>query len=217
MESPVTLLRASKKQQTRDRILANAISLFRQRGIRTTRMSEIASASEVSPATLFNYFATKGQLAEAWVRGEVESSLENAAIEAMDRDRSLRSAIRGACRVLAAAAATQPVRRREAWREAGRARSQPATDLTRFLAKLGAEQESERVRGDLTQQGLAEMLIDAIESGLISGLAAAAEDPSGELEDQLSRKIRERVDLVLDGARKRNERVRAARPGGGPQ
>ena len=64
-----------KKRRTRERILANAIALFRHHGIRKTRLAEIASASDLAPATVFTHFQTKSDLAEAWVRGEVESIL----------------------------------------------------------------------------------------------------------------------------------------------
>jgi hypothetical protein len=53
---------------------------------------------------------------------------------------------------------------------------------------------------------MAEMLVDAIESGLIAGLRA---DIS---ESDLAAALRARVDLILDGARKRNERVAAPPP-----
>jgi AcrR family transcriptional regulator len=206
-------LRLTKKQKTHGRILANAVALFRRQGIRGSRMSEIARESEVSPATLFNYFPTKGQLAEAWVRGEVESTLVGAAEASLDGGRSLRSAIRGACRVLASATAQEPQLRFEAWREAGRAAGQPALDRAPLLQVLKGEQQRERVRGDLGREDLADLLVDAIESGLIAGLSGVGGHISDDFEAKLSEKIRQRIDLVLDGARKRNERVRVASKG----
>ena len=60
------------------------------------------------------------------------------------------------------------------------------------------------------------MLTDAIEGGLIAGLTVAVEsrasDDRARVRD-LAGRIQTRVDLVLDGARKRNERVRPAAPG----
>ena len=90
-------LRADKKRRTRERILANAIALFRKQGMRATRLAQIAAESEVSSATLFNYFPTKGTLAEAWVRGELESHLADAIEAAVDTRHNLRSAIRATC------------------------------------------------------------------------------------------------------------------------
>jgi hypothetical protein len=50
------------------------------------------------------------------------------------------------------------------------------------------------------------MLIDAIEAGMIAGLQ------SEQNEKELAKTMRVRVDLILDGARKRNERVTAPMP-----
>ena len=70
-------LRATKKQRTRTTILANAIALFQKQGIRATRSAQIAAASQVSAATLFNYFATK----EAIVMTLVSEALTEAAAD----------------------------------------------------------------------------------------------------------------------------------------
>jgi AcrR family transcriptional regulator len=215
MQGPLSApTRASKKQQTRDRILANAIALFREKGIRRTRLSEVASTSEISAATLFNYFPTKGRLAEAWVRGEVETLLSSAIEESVGRDRSLRSAIRFACRECAAASAGEPALRLEAWQEAGRAAGNPLAHDARLVEGLRLEQKREHVRADLSASDLSETLMDAIEGGLIAGLRSlcGSLDSSTVLDSShadLFRAIRSRVDLVLDGFRKRNERVAA--------
>jgi len=207
--------RATKKRRTRDQILANAIALFRTQGIRRTRLSEVADRSDVSPATLFNYYPAKGALAEAWVRGEVERMLSEAIEEAAGRDRSLRSAIRTGCRRLASLSSTEPRSRLEAWREAGRAAGEGGSSRSALVMGLQNEQVRERVRGDLSADELAGMLLDAIEGGLISGLRKQVDahsdgsDESG-VEAELSARIQRRVDLVLDGARKRNERVSAS-------
>lgn len=228
---PSTLTRASKKRRTRERILANALALFRSRGIRAAKLSEVASSSEIAPATLFNYFPTKGCLAEAWVRGEIAEILDHVIEDAADHDRSLRAAVRTACRQLAALSAAEPVLRLEAWQEAGRAPQrvadgEPESILVRDLRE---EQKRERVRQDIQAMDLASTLLDAIEGGLIQGLQQASGGASTHhsagvesdsqpsealLTAELTRSIRTRVDLVLDGFRKRNERVSAsaARP-----
>jgi AcrR family transcriptional regulator len=207
--------RADKKQRTRDYILANAIALFRTQGIRRTRLSEVADRSDISPATLFNYYPAKGALAEAWVRGEVERMLSEAISETGGRDRSLRSAIRSGCRRVASLSSEEPRSRFEAWRETGRAAGGGGSDRSALVAGLRNEQVRERVRGDLSAEELAGMLLDAIEGGLIAGLRKQVDghadglDESG-IEAELSACIQRRVDLVLDGARKRNERVSAS-------
>ena len=202
-----------KRARTRARILANAIVLFRERGVRSTRLAEVARESDVSPATLFNHFATKGVLAEAWVRGEVRDALAAAIGHAVAADRNLRSAIRSASRALAATTAEEPALRLEAWREAGRAESDRLGEDARLIDGLRKEQQRAHIRGDLGPKALAAMLMDAIEGGLIAGLREGRSEPdvagSGN-PSLLARAIQERVDLVLDGARKRNERVTLA-------
>lgn len=199
MLEPARGLRATKRRRTFDEILANGVALFREQGIRRTRTEEIAKAAAVSPATLFNYFPTKGALAEAWVRGEsdriaAESSQE---IEA----RGLRPCLRSACRILAGRAVDAPALRLEAWRTAGRARDQALDATHPLVAGIEAEQERERIRRDLPARLLAETILDALESGLVEGLRLASS------EEDLAKSLQARVDLILDGARKRNERV----------
>ncbi len=204
-------LRATKKRHTRERILENAIALFRDKGLRASRLAEVADRSEVSGATLFNYFPTKGTLAEAWVRGELESVLADAIEDAVATEHSLRVAIRSACRALAEASLAEPDLRLEAWREAGRARRRGEAMGRGAVSRRGAlvdgvraEQARDHLRSDLPAETLADLLLDAIEGGLIAGLEAEPTTSSR----ALAGFTQARVDLVLDGARKRNERVR---------
>lgn len=196
-------LRARKRRETRHQILVEAVRVFRRRGIRAAHLGEIAQASEVSPATLFNYFPNKGALAEAWVRGEIEATFRHA--DANLRQRGLRSAIGQCCHQLAglvSAEADQPIRL-EAWCEAGRAPKQ-FIDVTHPLVEsLRHWQESERVRADIEALTMAEMLLEAVEGGLIDGLRRELNA------HDLEKGLRVRVDLLLDGVRKRNERVAA--------
>jgi len=93
--------------------------------------------------------------------------------------------------------------RLEAWRESGRAHATTPEALQPLVRALQRWQESERIRKDVDASTLAELLMEAVESGMISGLRRRC---SGR---ELSEQLRARVDLVLDGARKRNERVAA--------
>ena len=99
----------------------------------------------------------------------------------------------------------------EAWRATGRAREGALYPGHPLVVGIVHEQSHERIRQDLPAALLAEMILDAIESGVVEGLRSSrsAED--------LARGIQARVDLILDGARKRNERVEPPRTvrGGG--
>jgi AcrR family transcriptional regulator len=192
-------LRSTKKDRTRADILANAISLFRSNGIRGARSNQIARASGVSPATLFNYFPTKAAIAEAWVRGEIEQAF--ARIGGGPADPAIRSILRSACRDLAALMCQDRSGRLEAWAETGRAPRASLGMRHPLVVALVREQKRERVRADIPTVALAGMLMDAIESGLIAGLRSEAAEP------ELARTLQARIDLILDGARKRNERV----------
>ncbi len=192
-------LRAVKHRRTFEEILANGIALFREQGVRRTRTDQIARAAAVSPATLFNYFPNKGALAEAWVRGELDGVVASWASKIGER--GLRPALRGACRALSVQADDAPALRFEAWRSAGRARDRALDPAHPLVAGIEQEQLRERIRQDLPAQVLAGQVLDALESGLIEGLRDAA------AQDDLLRALQARLDLILDGARKRNERV----------
>jgi AcrR family transcriptional regulator len=196
-------LRARKRSETRHQILIEAIRIFRRRGIRAAHLGQIAEASEISPATLFNYFPNKGALAEAWVRGEIEATFRQAGANL--RQRGLRSAIGQCCHRLAelvSAGADQPIRL-EAWCEAGRAPKQFIDATHPLVQSLLHWQKRERVRSDIQALTIAEMLLETVEGGLIDGLRRELNA------DDLEKGLRVRVDLLLDGVRKRNERVAA--------
>lgn len=195
--------RGSKRRRTSEEILANGVALFREQGVRQTRTNQIARASAVSAATFFNHFPSKAALAEAWVRGEVDRLIDEAAPSIAAR--GLRPVLRGACRSLATRAADAPALRFEAWRTVGRARERcPALEHP-LVRGLEQEQAAERIRRDVSAVLLAELLLDALEAGLVAGLRDA-QPPA-----LLAQTLQVRLDLILDGARKRNERVAAPR------
>jgi AcrR family transcriptional regulator len=58
--------RTRRRQERRDRVLAAALELFVERGYDNTTMDEIAERADVARATVFNYFARKSLILEAW-------------------------------------------------------------------------------------------------------------------------------------------------------
>jgi AcrR family transcriptional regulator len=55
--------RARHKEETREKILAAALELFRKKGIAATTTREISRKAGIAEGTLFNYFETKEDLA----------------------------------------------------------------------------------------------------------------------------------------------------------
>lgn len=58
----MTGLRERKKRRTKQAMIDAALRLFDAKGYDSTTVAEIAEAAEVSPATFFNYFATKDEV-----------------------------------------------------------------------------------------------------------------------------------------------------------
>jgi AcrR family transcriptional regulator len=52
-------LRARKKQQTRERIVEQAMALFDERGFERVTIADIAAAADIAPRTFFSYFPSK--------------------------------------------------------------------------------------------------------------------------------------------------------------
>jgi AcrR family transcriptional regulator len=57
-------LRSAQKERTRQKLLVTAHRVFGERGIRDTRMSDIASAAGVAQGTVFVHFPTQDALVE---------------------------------------------------------------------------------------------------------------------------------------------------------
>ena len=66
-------LRARKKQQARDDILAAAEKLIKERGYSNTTMKDIAVEANMSYQTLYNYFPTKSVIVQSMLLKDVVS------------------------------------------------------------------------------------------------------------------------------------------------
>jgi len=72
-------LRARKRRQTRDRIIASALRLFLERGFEGATLDAIAETADVARRTLFHYFDSKEAIVQA-----LQSDVEEAFRAALD-------------------------------------------------------------------------------------------------------------------------------------
>lgn len=72
----MTGLRHRKKEAARRRIIEAAEHLFAEHGIDGTTMEEVASAADVSVATVYNYFGNKTALILAGVEDDTDQMIE---------------------------------------------------------------------------------------------------------------------------------------------
>src|ERR671912_1566139 len=68
-------LRARKKADTKERIVAAALTLFRVKGFEATTTKAIAKKARVAEGTVFNYFPTKEDIALHFLEQEVEHAM----------------------------------------------------------------------------------------------------------------------------------------------
>jgi AcrR family transcriptional regulator len=65
--------RETNKERTRERILAAALALFREKGLERTTTKEVSKRAGIAEGTLFNYFKTKEDLALYFFQKETEN------------------------------------------------------------------------------------------------------------------------------------------------
>lgn len=205
-------LRARKRERARRDIEAAAARLFSERGVEAVRMADIAGDAMVSEATLYNYYANKAALVEIWGRRRLCGALAAALPSA--------AAARGARRLgrdVAAAIAGVAEEGRD-WLDAvwgglslpepGRSRAGAAALAPRELvARFREAQEAGEIRADLAPDELADLLLSVVEGRLRAWLGG---DPAAASAATLEVSVRRAVDVVMDGCRKRHERVRAS-------
>jgi len=202
-------LRSAKQQRQRREISENSIALFRERGFEAVRVHDIAAACALSDATFFNYFSSKDALLGEWA----EAGFEDALVAGAGRvaGGALRRVVRQWAAELERRVGEDPLIMAEAWRRVrladlgaprapARGRVVAASAAEALIAQAQAEGQ---VRSDLQAAALAGLLQVAVAGSLANWLATPASERKGSLRAGLA----SAADLLLDGFRKRNERV----------
>jgi len=195
-------LREEKKARLRADLLETALAMFRERGFDETSIAAIAKSARISPATFFNYFPSKDALLDVHAHDLVADALE---LEGSDESASLRATFRESVRVLAERVERDADFLRVVFGRARLARLDARSGASAEAALLVRAQQRGEVRSDLRAAQIAAILVAAIEQSIAEWLRGDAD--AGELAPRLLAV----ADLVLDGARKKNERVRAPR------
>jgi AcrR family transcriptional regulator len=206
-------LREEKQARQRALIIENAIALFRERGFGAVRIREIAEACAISDATFFNYFGTKDALLREWAELELDTSLVLG---------TRRAGAGGLRRVVGQWAAEwarriggEPELMAEAWsrmrigdlgvgRDSARGRLSRTDSLEALIAEA---QRVGNIRSDLEPRLLAQLIRNCLAGSISSWLA----EPEGETAQTLQNRLVQGAGVLLDGFRKRNERVPAPR------
>jgi AcrR family transcriptional regulator len=131
--------RERKRAQTRARIIAEAFKLFVARGFDAVTLDEIAAAAGISRRTFFHYFASKEDLAFAWL----DASSDDIVAAVKHEDKKLPMLTMAANAIIACAV---PFSRDEAW----------------ALARLVQETPALRDRSQMKYGRLEVMLADAL-------------------------------------------------------
>ena len=199
-------LRKRKQRQQRAEIIANAIALFGERGVDGVRASDIASRCDISEATFFNYFAGKDALLREWAQDVLDEELTRVA-RRMGEGGTLRRAIRVAVEDVAQRVASEPALHSAAWTRLSVLHPDPATRGARGREE-GPDPALDLVmqaqaRGECRSDVDARQLAALLRAVLVSSLAGCLD----ELEEPVEARLTQACDLLLDGFRKRNERV----------
>jgi AcrR family transcriptional regulator len=219
-------LRERKKERTRAAILEAADQLAREHGFDRLRVRDLIERIEISEATFFNYFPARSALLDAWL----EDRLANAFADLATHGEAGRAGIRRCIRELARDAARAEGLGAAAWRRANLAAAiRGAIERGGLPTALAAARDAGELRRDLEPSELAELLLGAaalaISTGSLGPVDPArsrdpseAADPAGAQDPAATSEARalRAADLVLDGARRRHERVRLGRGGARP-
>lgn len=192
-------LREEKRARMQLQIIENAIALFRENGFGRTPVAEIARKCDISQATFFNHFPTKDAVLSRWAY----SGLWQAFADADRVSGSLRLKLRALGDTLARWVAHDPELAAESWR---RARVAPPGSCQAAHRMVEDAQATGELRRDLSPDELAAILVGVAADAIARHLTEQTHALS------LQARLRAALDLIVDGSRRRHERVRM-RPG----
>jgi len=210
--------RAEKQRRRRQNMIENAIALMRAHGA-LPPIRELARSCGVSEATFFNYFGNREALLGEWAHRD----LSDHAAAVVDADPgSLRRAVRQVDRRLARQAAAEPAIWLRVWSVApasdpslGRpGGAEPGHEAvgTAELARFGQSRGEVRADQPAEHQGrvLASAWLGALsrEARFATAHARAGDAAPPVLDHEAWRRVESAVELVVDGLRKRHERLR---------
>ncbi|MAI79411.1 MAG: hypothetical protein CL917_10755 [Deltaproteobacteria bacterium] len=203
-------LRQKKQRQQRAEIIENAVALFRLHGVQDVRTADIAHRCEISEATFFNYFASQNALLREWASDFLELELSRISTRTAEGG-TLRRAIRSTSDDLAQLVTQDLPLQTAAWSRVCAGYPDPAfvgargreEDRDSALTLILRAQERGECRSDVEASHLASLLRGVMASTLASWLATPTKDRPFTLQENLV----QACDLLLDGFRKRNERV----------
>ena len=203
-------LRTDKQRSQRGLILENSIALFERRGFASVPVREIAAECALSEGTFFNYFSSKEAVLREWAELGFEASFARA--DSGAQSAPVRRVVRRWAKELTIWAMSTPEIIGLAWLRIrvadlgeihAAARGRPASlDGVQGLLERGQAQDE--IRADLDARQLAQLLRAGLAEALARGTAGDEAPTQSALEGSLTRV----ADLLLDGFRKRNERVR---------
>ena len=140
-------LRENKAQRSRDRIVAEAMTLFGLSGYEATTMEAIAEAADLSPSTLYRYFPTKDSIVLSSFMGNTARFAETFELHIKDLplERALAEAIFAVLEIedrkpkhallVRSILGESPVARARLWDYMGEQQRQLVRQLAKFLGK----------------------------------------------------------------------------------
>lgn len=177
---PVVTVRAQRKEQTYQKILAAAADCFAQRGYQEATTREIAELSGVSVGTVFAHFPTKQLLLEAVLAGVIDAALARARLQ-LSPEQDAITALGVYARELYDTYLRQRPLARELLRASLFNAPQPGDQRAGFVAEL-----QERMRLQIVDEQQRRRLANALFSHYFAVLISALGDPDSSVDSALA-------------------------------